>query len=171
LLPERFTLRGLRTADAEELHALEQQPAMLHGNPGAPYRTLVQTREWIGKIASPEVALAALAGDILTGFGVLLPGKLRRAHTGTLALGVHDAWHGQGIGNALVTELLDLADNWLGLRRVELNVFVDNQRAIALYRKCGFDVEVLQRGAALRDGVLIDCYLMARLREAMPFAT
>jgi putative acetyltransferase len=31
-------------------------------------------------------------------------------------------------------------------------------------------VEALPRGAALRDGVLIDCYFMARLREPMPFA-
>ncbi len=143
---------------------------MLHGNPGAPYRTLGQTREWIGKIAAPEVAISALAGDILVGFGVLMPGKLRRAHVARLALGVHEAWHGQGIGQALMAELLDLADNWLGLRRVELKVFVDNERAIALYRKYGFEVEVLQRASALRDGVLIDGYLMARLSEPMPFA-
>jgi putative acetyltransferase len=160
----------LRAADAEQLHALEQQPAMLHGNPGAPYRTLGQTREWIGKIAAPEVGISALAGDILVGFGVLMPGKLRRAHMARLALGVHEAWHGQGIGQALMAELLDLADNWLGLRRVELKVFVDNEPAIALYRKYGFEVEVLQRASALRDGVLIDGYLMARLSEPMPFA-
>jgi putative acetyltransferase len=67
--------------------------------------------------------------------------------------------------------MLDLADQWLGLRRVELNVFTDNQAAIALYRKYGFEVEATHRGAALRDGVLIDCYFMARLREPMPFAT
>lgn len=143
---------------------------MLHGNPGAPYRTLAQTREWIGKIAASEVAISALAGDILVGFGVLSPGKLRRAHTARLALGVHEAWHGLGIGQALMAELLDLADNWLGLRRVELKVFVDNERAIALYRKYGFEVEAVQRASALRDGVLIDGYLMARLREPMPFA-
>lgn len=144
---------------------------MLHGNPGAPYRTLAETREWIGKFAAPEVPVLALVGDRLVGFGVLWPGKGRRAHTARIALGVHEAWHGQGIGYALMAELLDLADNWLGLRRVELNVFTDNEPAIALYRKCGFEVEALQRGAALRDGVLIDCYLMARLCEPMPFAT
>lgn len=144
---------------------------MLHGNPGAPYRTLAETREWIGKIVAPEVPISALVGDILVGFGVLWPGKGRRAHTARIALGVHEAWHGQRIGHALMAELLDLADNWLGLRRVELKVFVDNERAIALYRKCGFEVEALQRASALRDGVLIDGYLMARLREPMPFAT
>jgi L-phenylalanine/L-methionine N-acetyltransferase len=169
--PESLTLRALRVADAEQLHALEQQPAMLHGNPSAPYPTLETTREWIKGIASPQLAIAAVVGDILVGFGVLSPGKMRRAHTAKVALGVHEAWHGRGVGNALVAEMLDLADNWLGLRRVELHVFDDNEPAIALCRKHGFEVEARQRGAALRDGVLIDCYFMARFRDPAPFAT
>jgi putative acetyltransferase len=170
-LPEEVTLRALRVTDAVQFHALLQQPAMLRGHPSAPYPTLENTRKQIEKIASPEVAIAAMVGDILVGFGQLVPGKLRRAHSAMIALGVHESWHGRGIGNALVAELLDLADNWLGVRRVELFVFTDNQPAIALYRKYGFEVEALHRGASLCDGVLIDCYFMARLREPMPFAT
>src|SRR5580698_4469092 len=124
-LPEAFTLRPLRVADAAQLHALELQPAMLRGHPHPPYPTLEKTREGIEKIALPEVAIAAMVGDILVGFGRLVPGKLRRAHAGMIGLGVHEAWHGRGVGNALVAEMLDLADNWLGLRRVELYVFTD----------------------------------------------
>jgi putative acetyltransferase len=169
--PEQVTLRALRVADAAQFHALVQQPAMLRGHPSAPYPTLEKTREGIQKIAAPEVAIAAMSGDILVGFGQLAPGKARRAHAAMIALGVHEAWHGRGIGKALVADMLDLADNWLGLRRVELFVFTDNHPAIALYRKFGFEVEALHRGASLRDGVLIDCYFMARLREPMPFAT
>ena len=90
---------------------------------------------------------------------------------GPIGIGVHDAWHRRGIGNALMTELLDLADNWLGLRRVELHVFADNHAALALYRKFGFEIEAHQRGAVLRRGVLIDCYFMARLREAAPWTS
>jgi putative acetyltransferase len=37
--------------------------------------------------------------------------------------------------------LLDLADNWLKLVRVELDVFSDNQKAISLYQSCGFEIE------------------------------
>ena len=31
--------------------------------------------------------------------------------------------------------LLDIADNWLILKRVELSVFTDNERAVRLYEK------------------------------------
>ena len=149
-LSKSLTLRALRVADAEQLHALELQPAMLHGNPAAPYPTLEKTRAWLEKLDSSKVAIAAVVGDILVGFGILSRGLLRRAHTATISVGVHDAWHGRGVGSALIAEMLDLADQWLGLRRVELNVFTDNQAAIALYRKYGFEVEATHRGAALR---------------------
>ncbi len=33
-----------------------------------------------------------------------------------------------------MTSLLDIADNWLMLVRIELGVFVDNEKAINLYK-------------------------------------
>ena len=169
-LPEEFALRALCVADAAQLHALELQPAMLRGHPNPPYPTLERTREEIEKIASSQVAIAAMVGDILVGFGRLTPGTLRRAHAATIGLGVHEAWHGQGIGNAVVAEMLDLADNWLGLRRLELTVFADNAPAIALYRRFGFAAEGRSRGYAMRDGQLADVLHMARLVDAPSFA-
>ncbi len=37
-----------------------------------------------------------------------------------------------------MSEILDLADNWLMLVRIELGVFTDNEKAIKLYEKFGF---------------------------------
>jgi len=69
----------------------------------------------------------------------------------SLGIGVHDAWHRRGIGSALMTELIDLADNW---------------PAIPPYRKFGFVEEGRSRGFALRDGILADMLHMARLVDA-----
>lgn len=80
-------------------------------------------------------------------------------------MAVHDAWHGRGIGGALLDAALDLADNWLNLSRLELQVFTDNEPALRLYRGRGFDVEDTLRQYALRDGCLADVYSMARLRS------
>ncbi|PRX98227.1 GNAT family N-acetyltransferase [Paraburkholderia sp. BL25I1N1] len=168
-LPEGLTLRALRVADAEQFHAMLQLPVAMNGNPQVPFRTVASTREHLEKFEAPGIAIAATVGDTLVGQASLSPFKGRRAHAASLGIGVHDAWQRRGIGHALMAELLDLADNWLGLRRVELHVYTDNHAALALYRKFGFEIEAHQRGAILRRGVLIDCYFMARLREPAPW--
>jgi Dienelactone hydrolase and related enzymes len=64
--------------------------------------------------------------------------------------------------------MCDYADRWIGLLRLELSVYVDNDRAIALYRRFGFETEGRYRGYVLRDGVFVDAFAMARLHPAPP---
>ena len=69
------------------------------------------------------------------------------------------------IGTALLKELVDLAENWVGVTRIELTVYTDNAAAIALYEKLGFVIEGTSRNYALRNGEYVDVYQMARLKE------
>jgi putative acetyltransferase len=75
---------------------------------------------------------------------------------------------GQGVGSALMAALIDWADNWARLLRLELTVYTDNPRAIALYRKFGFVREGTHRAYALRNGVFVDADCMARLHPSPP---
>ena len=103
------------------------------------------------------------------GGGIRQPGaieRVRRSHCGSVGIAVAKGWHGQGIGSRLLGALLDVADNWMNLRRVELMVYTDNEPAIALYRKHGFEVEGELRDYAVRDGRHVNAYAMARLRDA-----
>lgn len=59
--------------------------------------------------------------------------------------------------------IVELADNWLGLRRIELTVWTDNARAIHLYEKFGFQHEGTHHQYARRAGELVDAHFMARL--------
>lgn len=60
---------------------------------------------------------------------------------------------------------IDLAEKWLGLTRMELEVFVDNEPAIHLYKKFGFEVEGTRVAFAFRDGQYVDTLMMARVRR------
>ena len=51
------------------------------------------------------------------------------------------------------------------LKRVELNVFVENQRAVELYQRMGFVIEGTKKYAAVRNGIHADEYFMARYGE------
>lgn len=66
-----------------------------------------------------------------------------------IGLVVHDDFHRRGVSAALLGALLYTSDNWLDLKRLELTVFVDNEPAIRLYRKFGFEIEDTRRAAAL----------------------
>jgi putative acetyltransferase len=61
---------------------------------------------------------------------------------------------------------VDLADNWLNLTRLELEVYADNEAGIHLYERFGFVVEGTMRQHAFRDGVYVDSIMMGRLRPS-----
>jgi putative acetyltransferase len=79
-------------------------------------------------------------------------------------MAVHDAYAGRGAGSALMAALVDHADRWANYRRLELTVYVDNARAIALYERFGFKREGVMPAYAWRDGDYVDALAMGRLR-------
>jgi L-phenylalanine/L-methionine N-acetyltransferase len=88
----------------------------------------------------------------------------RRAHAMHLGMTVHKDFQGKGVGTALMQALVDLADKWLNVFRLELTVYTDNERAIALYRKFGFEIEGTHKAYGLRAGQYVDTYSMARVK-------
>jgi putative acetyltransferase len=91
-------------------------------------------------------------------------GANRTRHKGSVGIMVHRDYQGMGIGRALMEALLDVADNWLMLVRVELDVYTDNAVAIALYEKLGFVIEGTAKMNAIRNGEYVDAYMMARIK-------
>ncbi len=80
-------------------------------------------------------------------------------------MSVHSDYWNRGVGSALMSAVVDLADNWLNLKRIELEVYTDNAAAIHLYEKFGFVIEGTKRKYAFRDGEYVDAHVMARVRD------
>jgi RimJ/RimL family protein N-acetyltransferase len=83
---------------------------------------------------------------------------------GVLSLGmaIVPAARGRGGGRALVHAVLEYAAT-TGAHKLDLEAWVDNARAIALYASSGFEVEGLRRDHYLRsDGRLRSSLIMAR---------
>jgi putative acetyltransferase len=157
-------IRAARTEDASALAAIRNLPEVRRGTLALPFRSVAETETYIAGLGANAYLLVAERSGVVAGSASLNRYTGRRAHVGSIGIMVADPDHGQGIGTALLAALLDLADNWLGLTRLELTVFADNNRAIALYQRLGFVQEGHLRDYALRDGALADSLSMARLR-------
>jgi len=161
-------IRRATADDAAALVRLFSAPRAMWGTLQVPYTSEEARRRRL--VDPPEGTyplVAEVDGEVV---GQLTlhsnPTRPRRAHAGALGMAVRDDWHGRGVGTALMAACLDLADNWLNLTRVELEVYTDNEPALRLYKKFGFEIEGTLRRYAYRDGKWVDAYFMARLRDA-----
>ncbi len=103
--------------------------------------------------------VAAQPVGVLTAAG----GELNRLrHSATLALGVAKPHWGHGIATAMVREAVRWSAT-AGLTRLELTVHTTNMAAIAVYLRCGFEVEGRRRKSLFVDGAYVDEYLMSRV--------
>jgi putative acetyltransferase len=159
-------IRAARPTDAEQLAVLINLPRFRHFTLRLPFHTPEEVHSWLERRPAGSPAVVACCGDVIVGSADLRRFDGRRAHVGEVGLGVHDDYAGRGIGSALLAALIEAGERWLGLTRLQLTVFTDNQRAIALYRRFGFEVEGTHRAYAFRDGTLADSYSMARIATA-----
>jgi RimJ/RimL family protein N-acetyltransferase len=106
--------------------------------------------------------VALVDGGVVGWCDITLRPQPAFAHSGVLGIGVISEYRGQGVGRALLEATLQAAQA-RDIRRVELTVRVDNERAKRLYEICGFVVEGVCRRHMLVDGEFHDSYLMAHL--------
>lgn len=104
--------------------------------------------------------------DEVIGLLLLEGAPLMRLHdVARLTMAVTPAHRSAGVGRALVVYALECADASGLLRKVELLVRANNQRAIALYKGLGFAEEGrLRERLRLEDGTFLDDVCMARFK-------
>lgn len=163
-------MRRAEPADADGFWRVFSDPDTYGGTLQLPHPSRELWRKRLAETAEGHYLFVACAGEEIVGNAGLHPcgPSPRRAHALAVGLAVHSAWQGRGVGTRLLETLTGFADGWLNVVRLELTVFSDNARAIALYRKFGFEPEGTHRAYALRDGRHADVIAMARLRPKAP---
>ena len=161
---DKILVRAQEPQDMAEITEILNQPKVVWGTLQPPVTSLAsRIKRFEGAPAGWTPLVAVIDGKVIGQAGINRQDG-RRSHVGVIGMSVHDAFAGRGVGSALMAALVDLADRWLGLSRIELTVWTDNPRAIALYERFGFEREGLLRGYAFRDGEYVDALAMARLR-------
>jgi putative acetyltransferase len=163
-LSKGLTIRAREPTDWQDIAALMDLPNVRWGTLRLPYTRKDQWRKLLENPPEERTGIVAVLDGRIVGSSDVFQYKGRRRHVGDLFVVVHDDFQRRGIGSELMATLVDVADNWLDLKRLELAVYVDNMPAIGLYQKFGFEVEGTHRAHAYRDGQYVDSFFMARLR-------
>jgi putative acetyltransferase len=157
----------IRRAEADDCTAIAEMftsPQVYSGTLQVPYPSREYWRQRLTENIDKVYTLVGFIDDRLVGMvSVITSERPRRKHVGVIAICVHGDWQGKGVGGALMRAILDLADNWLNLTRLELEVYADNETAIHLYERFGFEVEGTLRRHAFRNGEYVDSKVMGRL--------
>lgn len=166
-------IRRPRPDDAAAIFATMNDPVVLQGLLQLPYATEAMWRQRIeqmpvGPTSAELFVVAERAGRVVGNAGVHPLAHVRRRHAASIGIAVSADAQGQGVGSALMAAIIDWADRWAQLLRLELTVYTDNPVAQHLYRKFGFIVEGTHRAYALRDGTYVDALAMARLHPNPP---
>jgi putative acetyltransferase len=165
---EGLKIRRAEPDDWAALHELFSSPKVIAGTFQLPYPSREMWRQRLAETGEGTYRLVAVVDEVVVGMIGLqtFPNQPRRKHAGTFGITVRDDWQGKGVGTELLRAALDMADNWLNLTRMELEVYADNELAIHLYERFGFEREGRLRQHAFRNGEYVDSIAMARLRPA-----
>jgi len=164
-----FIIRRAEPGDYEAVTTLVAGPKVVWGTLQLPYPSAEFWRKRLAEPADGYYGLVVCVGSELVGeLGLItFPLAPRRRHAARLGMAVRDDWQGKGAGTALMQAAVDLADKWLNIMRLELEVYTDNEPAVRLYKRFGFVIEGTLVRFGYRDGQFVDVYTMARLRDGV----
>lgn len=127
-------------------------------------RSLEDQRAWQDARSGAHAVLVAEDRGQVVGFASLSKWRDRPAYSTTVedSVYVHRDHHGQGVGKALLGELIVTATNH-GFHACMARIVGGHDASIALHRSCGFEVVGTEREVGRKFGKWLDVVLMERM--------
>lgn len=166
-----FYIRPICIGDGKGINDLRRMPGVFENILGIPSERIKRNEDYIVSMDNNIHQFVAVTKDdsgkdiIIGTAGLSIFANSRLRHSASIGIMIHKDYQNKGVGSKLMEAIIDIADNWLMLIRVELSVFVDNEKAINLYKKYNFEVEGIKKKAAIRSGEYVDELMMARIIE------
>ncbi len=131
------------------------------GEEGLPFTVEQEEKLLEDNVKAPKSCMiVALHDERIAGLANFQINKRERlAHHGSIGLSVRKEYWGRGIGSELLSRLIDFASS-VGVEIVSLEVNADNERAIRLYERFGFEKFGTFRKAVKINGEYYDSNYM-----------
>jgi RimJ/RimL family protein N-acetyltransferase len=131
-----------------------------------PY-TLADSNAFLSQVTQeePETSFAiATSSEAIGGIGLRLGADVHRK-TAELGYWLAEKFWGRGIMSQAVAEFVPQAFEMFDLQRIYAKPFDTNRASMRILEKAGFVCEGRMRANVLKDGVVLDSCLYARLRN------
>lgn len=149
-------------AIARLLNACLNETEYLIRTPFEPYdKSMVLEEIMLSELNAPSIRLIAEYDGMIVADLIFCTGRqFKIKHMATMALCVLKSYWNRGIGSALLSRTLQHAQE-NGIKKISIEVFANNVRAIALYSKFGFVTEGKKKKAVrISETDYIDIIIM-----------
>jgi RimJ/RimL family protein N-acetyltransferase len=164
-----YTLRPWQSGDVASLvkHANNHRVARnLRDAFPYPY-TLRDAEQWLENIANnrQDLVLAIeVNGEAAGGIGIHHLKDVYR-YNGEIGYWLSEMYWGKGIMTDAVAAVVDFAFNHSRWIRIFANIFENNPASMKVLEKNGFGLEAIHKRTVMKEGVVMDEYLYALLKE------
>jgi diamine N-acetyltransferase len=167
IVGKRIVLRAIERDDLPDYVQWLNDPNVLYFFGRNLPLSLAEEEDWYEKMlqdSSVRNFAVEFEGRHVGGAGLgRIDGRNACAEVG-LFIGLPELWD-QGLGYDVLHTLLRFGFEQMNLNRIYLRVFADNERAVHLYEKLGFQHEGCWRQAEFRHGRYHNLLWMSVLRE------
>lgn len=161
-------LRTPREEEAEEMlsyfKGTSEESHFMINYPEEIQMTIEEERDFLkkGLDSETDIRIAVFKGEEIIGCATIYSysDRLKMKHRACFGIAIRERFQGRGLGDILTREAIEAAGS-LGYTQVELGVFSDNEKALNLYRKYGFEEWGRTKNAFhLKDGTYRDEIVM-----------
>ncbi|MBO0430189.1 GNAT family N-acetyltransferase [Vagococcus fluvialis] len=157
-------IRSFSTEDVKELNKIRRSEGVFETILSLKDETVNQTYHYFtGERIHTFIAENKSKHQIIGYIKLVIDEEKRRRHKANISIAIHNDYQGNGVGTKLFNEAVDLAENWLMLRKLELTVLETNKDGIELYKKMGFKVEGISKEDTVVNGRYEDVVFMGMI--------
>lgn len=165
----KITVRPVKQEDVKHIHSFLIKDEVCSNVTLLPSMRLEESERFIGQLSERDHYYVAEVDEscskrVVGCVSIVVHSRARQNHSASFGITVDPVYHNRGVAKVMMDKIIDLADNWLLLKRIELDVVVDNEIAINLYKKYGFVTEGIKKYAIVKDGKYADLMIMARYK-------
>ncbi len=159
-------LRPWLRQDAQQLAAIANNKNIwnnVRDSFPSPY-TVMDALQWISKEAGSQTLtnFAVLyQGSVAGSMGIILNEDVYR-NTVEIGYFIGEPFWGKGIATAAVNSLCSYVEQRFKPTRIMARIYAHNKASMKVLEKNGFELESVQRKAAIKNGVVLDVYVWVK---------